>query len=225
MSVEKRDSQNYRWSQELTQWVPEGILKTTDLVLQLPVLVGDFFPLHGISNELIVADDQFVAIQIDFGAANVDPMVGTTFRIEASTKETGTDSWSPLVEFITRTSESSALTFMNVVEGTNAAELNPIPAGWRNDDYVVLWNATAVSLSEWHRIAYCEPGSNGFVVFYDNFQNTVTRVYAGNKAYKYQYTFDARAYKRFRATCQNSPSDYSAYPLYILWRCLASTGL
>jgi hypothetical protein len=225
MAVEKRDVNKYRWSEEFTAWVPDGVKKTTDIVLRQPnVVTGLPFPWWDSSAELIIKDEQFVGFQIDYGPLVTDPSHGTIFRIEASTEETGTDSWATVAEFITTTSSVAAVSALSIVAGTNAYIFNPIPASWNIDDYMLLYTSD-ITNSEFHRIGYAVPGTIDYVHFIDNTEKTDDQVIIFNKAEQFQYTFDARPYRRCRATCYNNSSDPSNPEISLIWRCLATVGL
>jgi hypothetical protein len=225
MAVEKRDVNKYRWSEEFTAWVPDGVKKTTDIVLSQPTVVnGVPFPWWDISDELIVKDEQFVGFQIDCAPLVVTASHGTIFRIEVSTEETGTDAWSTAVEFITQTSSVAAVASMVMVAGTNAYPFTPIPAGWSIDDYTLFYTSD-ITNSEFHRIGYAVPGTIDYVYFVDNTEKSAANVLIFNKAERFQYRLDARPYSRCRAVCYNSSSDPSNPEIPIIWRCLATVGL
>ena len=174
------------------------------------------------SSELDVSGKMSALLFIDFGLDSATTPVGTEFRIEASQKATGNDTWRNLMSLITGVIAPVGM----VTDGVEAADQTVIECGAvvpALGDIVFFKNAT-LSLSEWGLVvARVITGGSETVTLLDGLTNQQAQGTYYNKAEQFLIPIDLiqTPATRLRVVCNN---NYAASSASCVWRCAAITA-
>lgn len=161
------------------------------------------------SSELDLANMKKATIFIDHGrtATTAFVVAGTEYRIEASQKETGNDTWRTIASvegIITAASEITA-------DGAEAAGQTVIECGDPDPEIgdIVFWENATLANSEWGKVvAHVDNTSFTLQDGLTNAQANAKKIY--NKGEQFVLTLDVTAFTRLRVVVNNNNGTTNA---------------
>lgn len=171
---------------------------------------------QSISSTLTITTGSKAAFFIDV-APEATNVPGTEFRIEASQKASGDDTWVTLYSILSSKSTVNS----NAVDGTEAVGSTVIEETTTTGlalGQIVFFKNSTIGNSEWGRIVALS-ASTSFTLL-DGLTNAQTGSTWYNQAERFELEFDVEALTRLRVVCNN---NYAASSVAINWRCACIT--
>lgn len=157
------------------------------------------------SSVLSLAGVRKVTIFIDHGRTAVTAFVvaGTEYRIEASQKASGNDTWVPVASVVCEITAPVAIV-MDGAEAAGATRIECTAVVPTKGDWVYFKNAT-IGNSEWAKVVLVDAGvGTEYFDILDGLTNVQAAITMYNKAERFALTLDVEAFTRLRVVVNNN---------------------
>ena len=157
------------------------------------------------SSELSLTGIKKCTIFIDHGRTAVTAFVvaGTEYRIEASQKASGDDTWVPLASVVCDITAAVAIVMDNA-EAAGATRIECTAVVPTKGDWVYFKNAT-IANSEWAKVILVDAGvGTEYFDILDGLAKAQAAITMYNKAERFALTLDVEAFTRLRVVVNNN---------------------